>query len=289
MRIQVKIINAFVFDGQGGNPAGVVLDADELSSDQKLKIAAKVGLSETAFVSRSSVADFKLDFFTPNRQIAHCGHATVAVFSYLSQTGRLNSNHSSKETIDGRREIIIRDGLAFMEQKAPQFYEPLELYDDVWFSLGLHANDGTEELPISVVNTGNSFLMVPVASKEKLATIRPDKKLIHKISEQLDLIGFYPFSLDTFQSGHDASTRMFGPRYAIDEEAGTGMAAGPLACYLHEKTINKKSGYVIEQGWLMTPPSPSEIIVDLNFQKGSIQGLMAGGRGKVMRELELDI
>ena len=52
-----------------------------LSNEQKILIAQKVGLSETAFFSKSTVTDFKLDFFTPTRQIAHCGHATIAAFS----------------------------------------------------------------------------------------------------------------------------------------------------------------------------------------------------------------
>ena len=69
MKIEIQIINAFIDGESGGNPAGVVLDADKFSAMQKLKIAAKVGLSETAFVSSSKSADFKLDFFTPKRQI----------------------------------------------------------------------------------------------------------------------------------------------------------------------------------------------------------------------------
>lgn len=96
-KIEVQIINAFVDNQKGGNPAGVVLNADNLTNEQKLKVASKVGLSETAFVSKSTMADYKLDFFTPTRQIAHCGHATIATFSYLSQLGLisppLNSNN----------------------------------------------------------------------------------------------------------------------------------------------------------------------------------------------------
>ena len=87
MQIHVKIVAAFVEDNKGGNPAGVVLDADHLTRDQKINIAARVGLSETAFVSRSDQSDFKLDFFTPSWQIAHCGHATIATFAYLQQAG----------------------------------------------------------------------------------------------------------------------------------------------------------------------------------------------------------
>ncbi|HNO86614.1 MAG TPA: PhzF family phenazine biosynthesis isomerase, partial [Anaerolineales bacterium] len=107
-KITINIINAFTDAGEGGNPAGVVYPADEFTKEDKQKIAAKVGLSETAFVSRSQSAEFKLDFFTPNKQIAHCGHATIATFSYLSQQGIVKGPKSSKETIDGNRDIYLK-------------------------------------------------------------------------------------------------------------------------------------------------------------------------------------
>jgi len=75
MDIKIQIVNAFTDNGVGGNPAGVVLDADQLNSQQKLSIASKIGLSETSFVSSSNSAAYKLEFFTPTRQIAHCGHS----------------------------------------------------------------------------------------------------------------------------------------------------------------------------------------------------------------------
>jgi len=72
MQIEAHIIRAFAHNNKGGNPAGVALDADGLSKEDKQALAAKIGMSETAFVSRSSVADFKLEFFTASRQIPHC-------------------------------------------------------------------------------------------------------------------------------------------------------------------------------------------------------------------------
>ena len=43
---------AFTMDGQGGNPAGVVLDASGLDAAKMQAIAADVGYSETAFLVR---------------------------------------------------------------------------------------------------------------------------------------------------------------------------------------------------------------------------------------------
>jgi PhzF family phenazine biosynthesis protein len=67
MQLEVHTVNAFVDGHEGGNPAGVVLDANSLSSAQELTVAQQMGLSETAFVSASSSATLKLEFFTPTR------------------------------------------------------------------------------------------------------------------------------------------------------------------------------------------------------------------------------
>jgi len=110
-----------------------------------------VGLSETAFVSKSKIADFKLDFFTPTKQIAHCGHATVATFSYLKQIGILKKDNTTKETIDGKRRIEMRKNLAFMEQLAPTYSDLLEKKSMILQSLGLTKNDLIPNVPIELV------------------------------------------------------------------------------------------------------------------------------------------
>jgi len=82
---------------------------------------------------------------------------------------------------------------------------------------------------------------------------------------------------------------MFAPRYGINEESATGMAAGPLACYLCDKMGINKDVFLIEQGHLMKPPSPSVITVKLNLEGGEITGLIAGGKAKVMNSLIISI
>lgn len=288
-QIEVQILKAFVDNNKGGNPAGVVLNADNLTNDQKLKVATKIGLSETAFVSKSDIAGFKLDFFTPTRQIAHCGHATIATFSYLSQSGVIKSSLSSKETIDGIREIVLQEDLAFMEQKAPAYQNVDKQKEQILQSLGLTEKDILPEAPISLVNTGNSFVIVPVNSVEILKNIKPDHALISQVSDELDIIGYYIFCTETSNPIREATTRMFAPRYGIQEESATGMAAGPLACYLFDILGIKKDRILIEQGWFMEHPSPSLIIVDLSLDNGKIIKVMAGGKGILMRSLTVEI
>ncbi|MGS0528147.1 PhzF family phenazine biosynthesis protein [Zobellia nedashkovskayae] len=288
-KVTVQILNAFAENGKGGNPAGVVLNADELTAKNKLEIARKVGFSETSFVSKSKTEDFKLDFFTPNKQIAHCGHATVATFSYLKQIGALKSDKSSKETIDGSRKIKMIGDLAFMEQLAPKYLDVSHKESDILKSLGLSKTDLLLNAPIQLVNTGNSFILIPVKSKEILKSIVPDLNLITEVSKEFDLIGYYVFSTDMESTAYDATSRMFAPSYGIEEEAGTGMAAGPLASYLFDVLKMEQSSFKIQQGKYMKVPSPSLIVVNLQIEKDEIMGLMAGGVGLLQREIEIDI
>ena len=117
MQIEVQIVNAFTDGETGGNPAGVVLDAHGLTAAQKQAIARQVARSETAFISASDTATVKLEFFTPARQIAHCGHATIATFCLLRQQGAIGDGRHSKETIDGIRDILVDGEMAYMEQR----------------------------------------------------------------------------------------------------------------------------------------------------------------------------
>jgi len=287
MKVKVAIVNAFVDGDEGGNPAGVVIDADHLSDKQKLEVAKELGLSETAFVSKSNTADFKLDFYTPQKQIAHCGHATIATFSHLSQLGLVKNQKTSKETIDGDREIEVLGDFAYMEQSKPKYHDISNDLIDFQSIIGVHAQQ-IIATPV-IVNTGNSFLILGVKTIEDLESITPDHKKIEEISEEYDLIGFYIFTPETNNEERDASTRMFAPFYGIEEESATGMAAGPLACYLHDYMHVDQDVFQIEQGFAMQPVSPSCIEVVLSKQGKSINNLKAGGIGKLSRFEEVEI
>lgn len=82
---------AFSTDPEGGNPAGVVLDAAGLGDDAMLAIAAEVGYSETAFLTAPPEGlgepgrAFTVRYFSPKAEVPFCGHATVATAVALAE------------------------------------------------------------------------------------------------------------------------------------------------------------------------------------------------------------
>ncbi len=287
--VSVNIIHAFASNNTGGNPAGVVLNADNLTIAEKLHVARQVGLSETAFVSESNLADFKLDFFTPSKQIPHCGHATIATFSYLKQQGMVTGDKSSKETIDGVRQIFFEGQDAFMEQSAPVAL-PLAALDraNSLRALQLKESDLLPGHEPAIMSTGNNFLIVPVKNTIYLERMQPDLQLVEAISATYNLIAFYVYAPSQSEDVI-ATTRMFGPYYGIPEEAATGMAAGPLACYLDQHQSVKANHMEIAQGYFMNPASPSRIKVRLQKSNGIIEKVFAGGNAFVSRQLTVQL
>ncbi len=295
MDITVHTVNAFVDDQAGsaigGNPAGVVLAADGLGADQRQALAARLGLSETVFVGSSATASRRLEFFTPTQQIAHCGHATIAAYWLMQHLGQLPDGVHSKETIDGNRAILIEGTRVAMEQRAPTYTELAAgtQLQQVLDALQLQADDLIAGPPPAVVHTGNAFLMVGVRSRERLAAIQPQLERIHRLSDAHDLIGLYVFCLQPDMPGRHAAARMFAPRYGINEEAATGMAAGPLACWLHDQLGMAQSRFVLEQGRLMPHPSPSLINVSLDIGSSGIERLWAGGTARLTQTQQLSL
>jgi PhzF family phenazine biosynthesis protein len=52
----IQLLKAFTQNPAEGNPAGVVLDADDLSAEEMIKISADLGFSESAaFALRNQI------------------------------------------------------------------------------------------------------------------------------------------------------------------------------------------------------------------------------------------
>ena len=224
--VDVEIVAAFTKDGAGGNLAGVVVDAETLEREERQRIAAVVALSETAFVRDAGGGVFEVGFYTPNKQVPDCGHATVATFALLAQRGALHGGRATKRTIIGDRAITVEGATVFMEQPRPSI-APFAQTAQLASALGIDASAVVRE-PV-IADHGVRFVLIET-TRDALAAAVPDQRAIETITEAPDTIGLYVFA--RAQDGYDATIRMFAPRYGIPEESATGMAAGLLGGYL---------------------------------------------------------
>lgn len=92
MVVCVQHWDAFTRQAGKGNPAGIVLAAEEFSNDDIQSIATSIGFNDTAFVLPSLTADFRIRYFAPRREVDLCGHATIAAFAALHRQSLLPPN-----------------------------------------------------------------------------------------------------------------------------------------------------------------------------------------------------
>ncbi len=288
MKICVFQLNAFSVDGKGGNSAGVVLNAEKLTVDQKKKIASTVGFSETAFVEKSETAHYKVTFFTPTTEVDLCVHATIAVYALLLQKGSIKPGFFTQELKAGKFAVKVQEnGIIWMDLEPPQFFEPIHPKE---INACVNGTLSFSDLPAQIVSTGLRDILLPVSSVKKLNSLVVNSKKLSELNKKTNTMGLHAFAL-TEQGGHViATTRNFSPLYGIEEESATGSSNGALACYLYK--YGKLEGKDLlslrfEQGIQME--KPSVLLVNINKQKDVITRVRVGGKAYSTGEIEVEV
>ena len=281
--VQVYVMSAFAKNNKGGNKAGVVLNRAELTVSQKMEIAKELGYSETAFVTDSEVADYRIEYFTPTDEVPLCGHATIATFALLYHLQMLKKEDYLIETKAGiLRMKISEDGMIFMEQNKPEYLEFLKPEE---FEGCLGTRWISKNQPIQVVTTGLKDIILPVDSVEHLAALEPNHAVMTELSRELEVVGVHAFAF-TEDAEITAICRNFAPLLGIDEESATGTANCALASYLF-RHHEKKAQYVFEQGYNLG--QVSRIVVNVVAENDEIQEIFVGGYGYLVCEKEVNI
>lgn len=236
---QLFHIDAFTTTLFKGNPAGVVLDADGLDAPQMQALARELKHSETAFVMapQDGSHDVYIRYFTPATEVPICGHATIAAHYARAVALGLDSTELRQKTGAGVQAIRVEAGAGgayqiLMRQGPPSFSEPLPAAERraLAWALGLDQNCFEPALPLQIVSTGHSKVMLPLRAGVALDAIRPDHAALSALSAEIGCNGYFPFQLRA--CGRATDGRMFAPAIGIPEDPVTGNANGPLGAYL---------------------------------------------------------
>src|SRR5690349_1979762 len=84
--IPITQVDAFTDKPFSGNPAAVVVLAEEKEASWMQAVAAEMNLAETAFL-RAEDGGYRLRWFTPTVEVDLCGHATLASAHALWEQG----------------------------------------------------------------------------------------------------------------------------------------------------------------------------------------------------------
>ncbi|MFC1544003.1 PhzF family phenazine biosynthesis protein [Gemmatimonadota bacterium] len=291
--LRLRLIDAFTDTPFTGNPAGVVLDAADLTEDQMQAIAREVHASETAFVCGGGGGEpFRVRFFTPAAEVDLCGHATIATFHALVWEGRVPVMDGEvvvhQDTRAGRLplRLAIEEGdlRRVMMGQQPPLQEPWrrpvsELAGPLGVDPGALESADREIGPPAMVSTGLKCLHVALPDLDAIRSARPDFRALADLSRAIGVTTVQIVTLETEVPENWAHVRTFAPSVGVDEDPVTGTAGGSLGGYLAYINYLPEGGdlrrFAVEQG--VEVGRPGRIEVELQLVGLSVTETWVGG------------
>ena len=247
----MNIVNIAAFsDGRiGGNPAGVaVLDAWP-SSEEMQSIAADVGFSETVFaVPQGGDRSWRVRYFSPESEVAFCGHATIALGAELA-----------KVYGEGSHQLVLNDANICVEGKSdngqysaalqspPTHYELLDS-SEVHQTLKLFGYDHqqlSEQISPARIHGGADHYVIVLKSRSDLASMTYDLDQGRKFMRERDLVTIMLVVVESSEVFHVRNAFASG---GVLEDPATGAAAAAFAGYLRDSKCTQSKRIQIIQG-----------------------------------------
>ena len=291
MQLTAYKINAFTNQPTGGNPAGLVINPPPLTETQMKWITKKLGVSETAFLTPSTKADYRVRFFAPDLEVDLCGHATIATYHTLATKGILKTTENKillhQETNVGILPIEItihhdQSTRVMMIQANPHIKDLDYSIENIATILNISPDTIDTTHPKQIVSTGLYTLPLCITSYQELAQIQPDFKQIKKFCKQHNVGSWHLFTYETNESTSTYHARNFAPLYGINEDPVTGTANGAVTYYLYHHKLITTHQNICEQGDIIN--RPGRVYVDLIDSQVKV-----GGTAYLQKEITLNI
>ncbi|WP_328753124.1 PhzF family phenazine biosynthesis protein [Streptomyces sp. NBC_00285] len=238
---EVLRYTAFSSDPEGGNPAGVVLDATALADSDMLAIAAELGYSESAFLTAAPEGldgpegrVFRIRYFSPKAEVPFCGHATVATAVALAE--RIGPGELVFATRAGTVPVeVFEEGgtvRATLTSVEPHVEEIADGdLTEALAALDWAAADLDPAFPPRVAFAGARHLVLAAATRARLADLAYDFARLETLMHQLDLT---TVQLVWRQSATVFHVRDPFPVGGVVEDPATGAAAAAFGAYARE-------------------------------------------------------
>lgn len=258
-------VDAFTRQRFCGNPAVVVLDADELSEEQMQTIAGEVN-AETAFVleAEASDHDMQIRFFTPRHEVPFVGHATIAAQYVRARKEGMPHGKIRQRTGAGIVEIEVMEAEGDLRiairQNPPSLGPVLPEHHrrQVLDALGISSPSLHVDCPLQVLAKGGTRLLVGLKSAELLGSVKPDFAELARLTSHVGAEGYFVFALTDTNGEIGTESRMFVPALGIPEDPVSGNAHGMLGVYLvTHGLLTPKEGRTVFRGhqgmWVRRP------------------------------------
>ena len=290
MRVNFVTIDVFTTTQFAGNPLGVVLNAEGLSSAQMQTIAAEFNLAETTFVlpPKDPAHTAEVRIFTPRHEMPFAGHPNVGTAFALAREGKSYGRPVGVDNLVFEEKAglvpirLLKDGATISGARlaSPQL---LSVTDEVPLDLvaracSLSPDDilTTNHRPC-IASCGAPFIIAELRNRDALTRASGRAEIFTQEVSQYPATSTLIYT-QVDEGDIDVRARMFAPHRGIPEDPATGSAnvalIGLLAKLHPEQNLHLSK--TIAQGVEMG--RPSLLMAEADKKNGSVTATYIGGR-----------
>ena len=236
--------DAFASKQSDGNPAASIVlgDISELSESEMLLVARQLKgfVNEVAYISQLNENSFKLKYYSAEREVDFCGHATIgAIYNTIKESKNLlKQNIVYIETNKGRLSVyneIGKENAVYISSPLPNIkpctVPPMKIFEQ----FKLTVQDIDIRYPFQIVNAGLETLVLPITKLETLLKIQPCEAELKQFcnDNSIDIIAL--FTTEVANSGNFIRSRVFAPTFGYLEDPATGSGNSAIGYYMLEQ------------------------------------------------------
>ncbi len=290
--IRIVTVDVFTSTPFAGNPCAVLPDARELTDEQMQAIARETNLSETAFVLPSGKADWRVRYFTPQRELPFAGHPTIATAHTLTLEGLVPLIEPiTRITLEFAVGVLpvdieVRDRRpvrVIMTQQQPVFGPRLGA-QEVAAGFSLSPSDLRSDCDPQVVSTGVGFLIVPVRTLLVLERVTMARDALARLCDRAGVAAAYLFCPGGYAATAHTHARLMDPRGTF-EDPYTGSAAGAMGAYIVRYGLLPGPTILAEQGHIIGRPGTG--VLEIVGSPAGIESVKVGGEAVRVMEGQL--
>ncbi|MEW5734704.1 MAG: PhzF family phenazine biosynthesis protein [Thermodesulfobacteriota bacterium] len=263
-RFRFQKLDAFARAGSPGNPAGMVLldSFDQITPREMLGIARELKgfVSEVGYAARTGKAAFRLMYYSSEREVAFCGHATIAILYQLIRTSEdlLGLEEIRIQTPMGDLAVenrIRAEDSVYITAPPPAFSGRAISVEDTAGALGLDLREIRGDLPVRIVNAGLETLLVPLKGLAATLALAPDEARLKEfcVAKAVDIV--VVFSGEVADPRNRYRSRVFAPVFGYLEDPATGSGNAALGSYLLERKMWDGEPISLEQNASFATPN----------------------------------
>jgi PhzF family phenazine biosynthesis protein len=297
-KCRLFLVDTFTRERFCGNPAAVILDAEQLNENEMRRMARELHGTEVAFVLAADAPDHDLEirFFSPRREVTFIGHAALAAHYVRAIAGGVPKGKVRQKSGNAIIEVEVTGkapDLHVTLHQSPASFGPVvpeERSAPVLDALGISSASLHPACPMQVMSKWNSRLLIGLKSPEALESLQPDMRALMQLPPRVGADGFFVFALHPDTSPLTTESRMFCPVIGVPEDPVSGNAHAMLGVYLVHHGLLASNGHparlIGRQGRFVDRPGLVDVQVEASGKRAT--AVQVAGDATIVYQAELE-